>query len=228
VEVYGYNKLIHKGDVYMNNFLDFASTRRSIRKFENRDIPDKDIEYFIRAAANAPSGGNSQCWKFIAVRDRDAIKRIEGAVVQKAESVLKAIENDLPEKYMESKRKMVSFFTKAPVVIAVFMTQVKPHDPVFWSAFRECGYDDKKTMEIFANYDLLSVGAAVQNMLLAIHEKGYGACWMNEPAIAGEEINRILGVDSTNKFISLVPVGYPAYTPREKKLKELSEILTIV
>lgn len=212
----------------MENFFNLASTRRSIRKFENKDIPQSDIQYFIDAAITAPSGCNSQCWRFVAIKDRCTINKIEEAVIGKTEEILKIKGNNLSEEYLISKKKMVSFFTKAPVVIAVFMTETKFYDATFISALKENGYTDKGIMDVFANYDLLSVGAAIQNMLLAIHEKGYGACWMNEPAIAGEEINRILGEPLEHKFVSLVPVGIPAYTPRSKQLKDISEVFSII
>ena len=125
---------------------------------------------------------------------------------------------------MRSKRKMLGFFAKAPVVIAVFMTRLDFYDPTFISALKAQGYTDKQTMDMFANPDLLSIGAAVQNLLLAVHEKGYGACWMNEPAIAGEEINKILDIPQEHRFISLIPIGFPAYTPKGKKMKELEEV----
>ena len=57
----------------MNDFLDLASTRRSIRKYQDKDIPNEDIQYFIDAAVSAPSGCNSQCWRFIAIKDKDII-----------------------------------------------------------------------------------------------------------------------------------------------------------
>jgi nitroreductase len=60
------------------------------------------------------------------------------------------------------------------------------------------------------------------------HEKGYGACWMNEPAIAEAEINRILSVPPEERLISLIPVGYPAYTPRAKEMKDLTEVFRVV
>jgi nitroreductase len=68
-------------------------------------------------------------------------------------------------------------------VIAVFMTKAKFFDPVLIAALKKQGYDEAGIIKLYANYDLLSVGAAIQNMLLAIHEKGYGACRMNAPAI---------------------------------------------
>ena len=212
----------------VNNFLDLALSRRSIRKYTDKDIPQKDLEYFIQAAVSAPSGCNSQCWKFIVIRDRKIITQIEAAVIEKTEELLAFKREELSEEYLTSKRKMVGFFTKAPLVIAVFVTNVKFYDPIMISALKEQGYDEEGIIKLYANYDLLSVGAAIQNMLLAIHEKGYGACWMNEPAIAGEEINRILGVPQEQRFISLIPIGYPAYTPRYKEMKDLAEVFSAV
>jgi nitroreductase len=114
------------------------------------------------------------------------------------------------------------------MVIAVFLTNYKYYDPVLESALKAHCLDNKAKMEQFACPDILSIGAAVQNLLLAIHEKGYGACWMNEPAIAGTEINKILKVPLDYQFMSLVPIGVPAYTPRQKKMKEFSEIYTSI
>jgi nitroreductase len=212
----------------MNTFLDLSLSRRSIRKFEEREIPDQDLEYFIQAAVSAPSGCNSQCWRFIAVKDRETITRIETAVIQKTEAVLAVKRHELTAEYLTAKRKAAGFFAKAPLAIAVFMTKAKFFDPILIAALKEQGYDEENIIKLYANYDLLSVGAAIQNMLLAIHEKGYGACWMNEPAIAGAEINRILGVPPDERFISLIPVGYPAYTPRTKAMKNLAEVFSVV
>ncbi len=211
----------------MSNFLEFASKRRSIRKFEDKDIPLEDIKYFISAAISAPSGCNSQCWKFVAIKDRQIIHKIEEAVIKKTESILAVKSGELSHEYLSSRRKLSTFFAKAPVNIAVFMTAAKYFDPTLISAFKDCGYQDEAIMRMYGNYDLLSIGAAVQNMLLAIHEKGYGACWMNDPVIAGEEINKILGEPAENRFISLIPIGFPAYSPRDKKMKDLSEVLSI-
>ena len=188
----------------------------------------EDIEYFINAATSAPSGCNSQCWRFVAIRDINIINRLETAVIKKAENILEFKRNELSQNYLSSKGKMISFFAKAPLVIAVFMTKADFYDQIFISALKAHGYDDDGIMKLFANYDLLSIGAAIQNLLLAIHEKGYGACWMNEPAIAAAEINEILNEPLEHRFISLVPVGIPAYTPQQKKMKDIDEVFSII
>ncbi|TCL71664.1 nitroreductase [Hydrogenispora ethanolica] len=211
----------------MGDFLELAATRRSIRKFQDREIPEQDIAYFIRAAVNAPSGCNSQCWRFIAVRDKAVIGRMKAAVVERVNRLLAAGGTELSPEYLESKRKMVSFFAKAPLVIAVFMTGAKFYDAVMIEALRVQGYDDAGIMKLYGHYDLLSVGAAIQNLLLAVHEKGYGACWMNEPVVAEAALQEILGVPSQERLISLIPVGVPAYVPRTKNLKEMAEVFVL-
>ncbi|MGB9714515.1 MAG: nitroreductase family protein, partial [Candidatus Bathyarchaeales archaeon] len=41
--------------------------RRSIRAFQNRDIPQETVDKLIDAARWAPSAGNIQPWEFIIV-----------------------------------------------------------------------------------------------------------------------------------------------------------------
>lgn len=214
--------------IIMNNFYELASTRRSIRKYTEADIPSSDLEYFIKAAVSAPSGCNSQCWKFIAVRDRDVVEKMAQAVIGRTEELLSVKGAELTDQYLASKMKMVSFFEKAPVVIAVFMTHLEFYDPVEISALEAQGYDQDGIMKLFAHADILSVGAAVQNLLLAVHEKGYGACWMNEPAVAGAEIGKLLGVHGDHRFISLIPIGVPAYTPKNKDMKDMEDVFSTI
>ncbi|MDP4181563.1 MAG: nitroreductase family protein [Bacillota bacterium] len=212
----------------MESFLSLASSRRSVRKYKEADVSNEDLQYFIRAAMTAPSGCNSQCWRFVAIRNKDIIRKIELAVVDKMMSILGAENKDYPSQYIESKRKMATFFTKAPVVMAVFMTEAEYYDHVLISELQSQGLDKEGIMKLFANYDLLSIGAAIQNLLLAVQEKGYGACWMNEPAVAGTDINKILNIPENQRFISLIPIGLPNYSPREKKLKPIESIFTII
>lgn len=210
------------------NFLTLAASRRSIRKFSQHQIPKEDLEYFIQSAVTAPSGCNSQCWRFIVIENKEVINRIKEAVEKKVEVVLQNAIPPVTSDYLLSKKKAATFFINAPVVIAVFMTKSKYYDQMMISALQSQGFDDKQIMDLYGHYDLLSVGAAVQNMLLAISEKGYGACWMNEPVIAGEAINQILNIPIDERLISLVPVGVSGYTPREKEFKPIEDVFSII
>ena len=53
-------------------------TRRSIRKYTERDVEDELILEIIKAGMNAPSAGDEQPWHFIIVKDHDTLVKING------------------------------------------------------------------------------------------------------------------------------------------------------
>jgi len=51
-------------------------TRRSIRRFQDKKVSEKDVETIIKAGMNAPSAGNERPWHFIFIRERKTLDRI--------------------------------------------------------------------------------------------------------------------------------------------------------
>ncbi len=51
-------------------------SRRSIRKFKNTPVSEKDIEDILKAAMAAPSAGNAQPWEFIIIDKRAILDQI--------------------------------------------------------------------------------------------------------------------------------------------------------
>lgn len=51
--------------------IDCLKTRRSIRIFEDKDVPEEIVDDILDCARKAPSGHNSQAWKFVVVRNKD-------------------------------------------------------------------------------------------------------------------------------------------------------------
>jgi len=49
--------------------IEAIKTRRSIRKYKSTPVDDKTLEQVLEAAQWAPSWANTQCWRFIVVRD---------------------------------------------------------------------------------------------------------------------------------------------------------------
>ncbi len=62
--------------------------------------------------------------------------------------------------------------------------------------------------------DLMSAGAAIQNVLLAAHDIGLGACWLGEILARRQAVERALRVPDALEFVALVAVGRPV--PRER------------
>lgn len=50
--------------------------RRSIRKYQAKNVEAEKIEKLIKAAAAAPSAGNQQPWHFIVIQNRERLNKI--------------------------------------------------------------------------------------------------------------------------------------------------------
>jgi nitroreductase len=59
--------------------MDFILTRRSIRKYTSRPVPEELVIQLLRAAMAAPSARNQQPWHFVVVRDRELLEAIAGS-----------------------------------------------------------------------------------------------------------------------------------------------------
>ncbi|HPX25414.1 MAG TPA: nitroreductase family protein [Treponemataceae bacterium] len=212
----------------MIDFYTLASSRRSIRKYTDDNVPVSEIIECLKTAVTAPSGCNSQCWKFVVIRNKAVLQEAAAILCKKQKEVLDSLGMKYDDVYLEARNKMLTFFTKAPVCVAVFMRKLDYYDKRLEEAFLDKGYSYKELMETYSNPDILSIGAAVQNFLLAVHEKGLGACWMNDPVIARSELAELFGAKDGEVLMSLIPVGVGAYTPRSKKYKEFAEVVKIM
>jgi len=56
--------------------LECIHTRRSVRKYLDKDVPIDLIKQILEAAMTAPSAGNQQPWQFIVINDRKLLDKI--------------------------------------------------------------------------------------------------------------------------------------------------------
>jgi nitroreductase len=56
--------------------LEAIHTRRSIRKYENKPVPQELIKEILAAAMSAPSAGNAQPWHFVIITDREILDKV--------------------------------------------------------------------------------------------------------------------------------------------------------
>ena len=58
------------------DFKELVQKRRSIRKFEDREIPAEDLQTILRSALMAPTSKGTRAWHFIVVDDKDMLDKI--------------------------------------------------------------------------------------------------------------------------------------------------------
>lgn len=212
----------------IENFLNFAKERRSVRKFDDTPVTNEDIRYFINAAVAAPSACNSQCWKFTAVTNSETKAKMASAVENAIRDFFKGSEFENDEEFIAKRIKACTFFKNAPAVILVYLADMPYYEKKTESVYKNGGLSHREMLDKMGYPDVLSVGAAIENMLCAIYERGFGACWMNDPVMAEANFRDIEGLNCELPLLSIIPVGKSAYKVWPKAEKPIDEILTII
>ncbi len=73
--------------------------------------------------------------------------------------------------------------------------------------------------------DVQSVGACIQNMLLAIHSMGLGAVWLGEILKNKEKANEAFGAPESYELMAVVALGHPLDKARISERKNLNELV---
>ncbi len=100
----------------------------------------------------------------------------------------------------------------APVVILVMNPEGK-------SPFEEMTFSEKVTDTI----DTLSIGGAVENILLRAQELGIGTLWVGETYWAYEELEQYL--NRPGQLVCAIALGYADETPAARPRRELKQIV---
>lgn len=70
---------------------------------------------------------------------------------------------------------------------------------------------------------IMDVTIAVDHMTLVAFSLGIGTCWIG--AFYEEKVKQILGIPERVRVVALLPLGYPAQTPKPTPRKKVDEIL---
>ena len=213
--------------------IDFAEigelikSRRSVRKFQDKPVPEDLLLKALELATWAPNGGNYQPWRFLIVKNKDLINKMADAVRAKTELIASWPEAKQFGEVVERWRKASDFFRGAPVCIAVLMGK---YSSIADQILRARGETDPVGREIrsyrqLGNSSLQSVAAAITYLLLILHYFGLGTTWMAGPQQAKKEIEQLLEVPPEWEFVDLMPVGYPAEAPKTTGRKAISEVV---
>jgi nitroreductase len=178
--------------------------RRSVRRLKADPVDDKKIEAILEAGRWAPSWANSQCWRFVVVRDAKIKARL-------ADTLLGI---QLPDK--EIPNPTSSAFNIAPVIIAV-CAEIGKAGAKHGSGSKVEYVTDK------GDWFMFDTALAVQNMVLAAHGLGLGTVIIG--AFDAARAEKILNVPAGYRAVALFPVGVPEQPGKTTPRKELTEIV---
>jgi coenzyme F420-0:L-glutamate ligase / coenzyme F420-1:gamma-L-glutamate ligase len=199
----------------LDEILRVIKSRRSVRSFTRDPVPREKVETLIEAASWAPSNHNRQGWKFIVFEDSRTIRglaeRVREFVKQSAQQAPR-----LAAGHQEELIRLAGEFDRAPVMILVMH---KKSLSIARSILASAAHED-------VSGELISAAMACQNLLLAAHAMGLGACIMTAPLLAGPVWTSLDSLPANFEPTCVIALGYPAELsnpPRRKKIEQIVE-----
>ena len=186
--------------------------RRSIRRYKSDAVAQQTITEIVEAARLAPSAKNRQPWKFIVFtgKQKDRLLDTMNTGIENTEKALAQTGGDASG--IPDAKNTLRIMRQAPVTIIVMNPDgSSPYQPAT---------ADVRTTEIC---DTLSIGAAVQNLLLAAQEKGLGTLWIANTLYAYDELCEFIG--EKGQLACAISLGYPDEDPNPRPRKPLEDIL---
>jgi nitroreductase len=189
---------------------ELVEKRVSVRQFRPDPVAPGHIREMVRLAGLAPSPNNQQPWRFIAVTRRPLLEEMADAVRGRLRALLPAAMSEDARRAAERVEWSSTFFADAPLVMAVTR---QPYQSVIARAVAGSSISAADINAMRGHPDIQSIGAAIEHLLLAATELGYGSCWLSGPLIAREALEGLLGVEAPEQLAALVAVGVPATPP---------------
>jgi nitroreductase len=204
-------------------------SRRSIRRWQDRTVPEDTLLKAIEMATWSANGGNQQNWRFYVITRKETIKAIADAVQRTADLIASWPEAAKFGTIPAGWRERSSFFRTAPAAIAVAAAHYQSFVDQLMSMREKAdpAAAEMRRWRNIADSRIQSVSSAIATLLLALHQMGVGALWMTGPMQAKGDIERILSVPENLDLVAFIPVGYPDESPTSLR-KPVAEVTEVV
>ncbi|SFE36482.1 5,6-dimethylbenzimidazole synthase [Alteribacillus iranensis] len=179
-------------------------TRRDVRSFLDKPLPDEAVFRILNAAHHAPSVGFMQPWNFILINHKDVKDKLAWAAEKERKALAIHYEGERETKFLELK---VEGLKEAPLTICVTCDPTKGGSHVLGR-------------NSIPETDMMSTACAIQNMWLASCAEGIAMGWVS--FYKKNDIRDILDIPPHIDPTALISLGYTDTYPEKPILETVN------
>jgi coenzyme F420-0:L-glutamate ligase/coenzyme F420-1:gamma-L-glutamate ligase len=192
----------------------FIRARRSIRSFTPDAVPRELLDQLVEAACLAPAPHHSRPWRFVVVDSTEGKRALADGMGAKWRLDLESDGID-PNKIDELVASSHTKITMAPALVLGCLT---------WEGLDR--YPDERRQRAEWGMAILSLGAAVENLMLAATDAGLASCWVAAPIFCPEAARDALKLAEHWLPHALILIGRPdrGYEPQRRPAVPIDEL----
>jgi coenzyme F420-0:L-glutamate ligase / coenzyme F420-1:gamma-L-glutamate ligase len=199
-------------DMFRLGAADVLAARRTVREFTAEPVGPEPVRRAVAAALTAPAPHHSVPWRF-------AIVRSAAAKTALLDDMLTAWTQDLhgdgfSAEQIARRVRRGEPLRRAPLIIVPCLVTDAAH-----------AYPDGRRAAAEQAMFTVAMGAAVQNLLVALAVEGLGSCWVSSTLFCQDRAAASLGLPPGWQPMGAVGVGHPAGTPKERPPRDPGQYL---
>lgn len=175
---------------------DALMTTRSMRRLTAEPVSDDDVWVCLRAAVQAPSGGNIQPYQFLVVTEPDLRAGLAAIYLRAWERYSAVIKEAVDARNLAASDHLARTLGDVPVHVLVLVPRISM-----------VVADDQGEMDVGPVY--ASVYPAVQNFILAARGRGLGTVLTTVYRVYEDEVRTLLDIPDRYEVAALLPLGHP-------------------
>ncbi len=181
------------------------TARRTVRSFATDPVPGHVLADAVAAAVTAPAPHHTRPWRYLRLTETTRRRLLDAMVARwRADLAADGTPDDVVERRVARSDAVLA---TAPELLAPFVSLDGAHT-----------YPDERRATAERDMFLLTGGAALGNLQVALAAHGVGAAWISSTLFCPETVRDTLGLPAHWLPLGLVAVGWPSrdHAPRPR------------
>jgi coenzyme F420-0:L-glutamate ligase/coenzyme F420-1:gamma-L-glutamate ligase len=184
-------------DMFRLGAADVLTARRTVREFTSEPVSPDAVRRAIAAAITAPAPHHSQPWRFAVLESAQARTRLLDDMLAAWQADLSA--DGFTTEQIARRVRRGDPLRKASLIIVPCLAADAAHS-----------YPDARRNASERTMFVVAMGAAIENLLVALAVEGLGSCWISSTLFCREIATQSLGLPADWEPMGAVGVGHPA------------------
>jgi coenzyme F420-0:L-glutamate ligase / coenzyme F420-1:gamma-L-glutamate ligase len=199
-------------DMFRFGSADVPLARRTIRAFTAEPVDPAAVRRAIATALTAPAPHHSEPWRFAILESAAARTALLDAMREAWTADLRG-DGFTPEQIARRLRRG-DVLRNAPLIVVPCLVTDAAHD-----------YPDERRNHSEQAMFTVSMGAAVQNLLVALAVDGLGSAWISSTLFCQDVAARVLDLPDGWRPMGAIAVGHPAERARPRPARDPADFI---
>jgi dehydro coenzyme F420 reductase / coenzyme F420-0:L-glutamate ligase / coenzyme F420-1:gamma-L-glutamate ligase len=201
-------------DMFRFGSADVPLARRTIRAFTGEPVDAAVVRRAVATALTAPAPHHSEPWRFVILESAAAREALLDAMLSAWTADLRR--DEFTSEQIGRRVRRGDVLRNAPLIIVPCLVASAAH-----------AYPDERRAAAEQAMFVVSMGAAVENLLIALAVEGLGSAWISSTLFCQDVAARVLDLPSGWRPMGAVAVGHPAEQARPRPPRDPADFLLV-